>query len=105
MSRIGRRPITIPDGVSVDLKPGLVSVKGPRGELAQTGNPDMSFGLNDGVLTVSRPSERGPHRALHGLTGSLVANMVEGVTQGFERRLEIEGVGYRARLQGRSLEL
>jgi large subunit ribosomal protein L6 len=105
MSRIGRRPITIPDGVSVDLKPGLVSVKGPRGELAQTVNPDMSFGLDDGVLTVSRPTDRGPHRALHGLTRSLVANMVEGVTQGFERRLEIQGVGYRARLQGRSLEL
>jgi large subunit ribosomal protein L6 len=105
MSRIGRRPIPIPDGVSVDLKPGLVSVKGPRGELAQTVNPDMSFGSDDGVLTVSRPTDRGPHRALHGLTRSLVANMVEGVTDGFERRLEIQGVGYRARLQGRSLEL
>ena len=105
MSRIGRKPIPIPDGVSVDLKPGLVSVKGPRGELAQTVNPDMSFGIDDGVLTVSRPTDRGPHRALHGLTRSLVANMVEGVTDGFERRLEIQGVGYRARLQGRSLEL
>src|SRR5438034_10353342 len=105
MSRIGRRPITIPDGVSVDLKPGLVSVKGPRGELAQTVNPDMSFGIDDGVLTVSRPTDRGPHRALHGLTRSLVANMVDGVTNGYERRLEIQGVGYRARLQGGTLEL
>jgi large subunit ribosomal protein L6 len=105
MSRIGRKPITIPDGVEVDLKPGRVTVKGPRGELAQAVSRDMSFGLDDGVLTVSRPSDRGPHRALHGLTRSLVANMVEGVTTGFERRLEIQGVGYRARLQGRTLEL
>jgi large subunit ribosomal protein L6 len=105
MSRIGRKPIPIPDGVDVDLKPGRVGVKGPRGELVQTVSPDMSFGLDDGVLTVSRPTDRGPHRALHGLTRSLVANMVEGVTNGFERRLEIQGVGYRARLQGRNLEL
>jgi large subunit ribosomal protein L6 len=105
MSRIGRKPIPIPDGVDVDLRPGRVSVKGPRGELEQAVSPDMSLALEDGVLSVSRPSDRGPHRALHGLTRSLVANMVEGVTAGFERRLEIQGVGYRARLQGSTLEL
>jgi large subunit ribosomal protein L6 len=105
MSRIGRKPIPIPDGVDVDLRPGRVSVKGPRGELEQAVSPDMSLALEDGVLSVSRPSDRGPHRALHGLTRSLVANMVEGVTAGFERRLEIQGVGYRARLQGGTLEL
>jgi large subunit ribosomal protein L6 len=105
MSRIGRKPISIPDGVEVDLEPGRVTVKGPRGELAQAVSPDMALALDDGVLTVSRPSDRSPHRALHGLTRSLVANMVEGVTAGFERRLEVHGVGYRARLQGRTLEL
>jgi large subunit ribosomal protein L6 len=105
MSRIGRKPIPIPDGVTVEINPGRVNVKGPRGELAQTVSREMSLGMDDGVLTVSRPTDRGPHRALHGLTRSLVANMVEGVTEGFERRLEIQGVGYRARLQGRTLEL
>ena len=105
MSRIGRKPIPIPDGVNVDIAPGHVSVKGPRGELAQDVSRDMALAIDEGVLTVSRPTDRGPHRALHGLTRSLVANMVEGVTDGFERRLEIQGVGYRARLQGRTLEL
>src|SRR5436189_2874161 len=105
MSRIGRKPIPIPDGVSVQIAPGRVAVKGPRGELDQVLSRDMSLGIEDGVLTVSRPTDRGPHRALHGLTRSLVANMVEGVTNGFERRLEIQGVGYRARLQGKALEL
>jgi large subunit ribosomal protein L6 len=105
MSRIGRKPIPIPDGVDVDLRPGRVSVKGPRGELEQAVSPEMSLALDDGVVTVSRPSDRGPHRALHGLTRSLVANMVEGVTAGFERRLEIQGVGYRAGLRGTDLEL
>jgi large subunit ribosomal protein L6 len=103
--RIGGKPIPIPDGVNVDIAPGHVSVKGPRGELGQDVNRDMALAIDDGVLTVSRPTDRGPHRALHGLTRSLVANMVEGVTDGFERRLEIQGVGYRARLQGRTLEL
>jgi large subunit ribosomal protein L6 len=105
MSRIGRQPIPIPDGVDVNLAPGRVAVKGPRGELTQAVSHEMKIELSDGTLTVSRPTDRGPHRALHGLTRSLVANMVEGVTNGYERRLEIQGVGYRARLQGRTLEL
>ena len=105
MSRIGRKPIPIPDGVDVAVEPGRVSVKGPKGELAEKVSNDMTVSLDDGVVTVARPTDRGEHRALHGLTRSLVANMVEGVTAGFERRLEIQGVGYRARLSGRDLEL
>jgi large subunit ribosomal protein L6 len=105
MSRIGRKPIAIPDGVTVEIKPGLVSVKGPRGELSQGVSSDMSVTQSNGTLTVARPSDRGEHRALHGLTRSLIANMVQGVTDGFEKRLEIQGVGYRARLQGKALEL
>jgi large subunit ribosomal protein L6 len=105
MSRIGRKPIPVPDGVTVDLSPGAVSVKGPKGELSQTVDRDMTIALDDSTLTVERPTDRGSHRALHGLTRSLLANMVEGVTDGYERRLEIQGVGYRARLQGKALEL
>jgi large subunit ribosomal protein L6 len=105
MSRIGRKPIAIPEGVTVDVKPELVSVKGPKGELTQVVSRDMEVRQTNGTLTVARPSDRGEHRALHGLTRSLIANMVEGVTEGFERRLEIQGVGYRARLQGKALEL
>src|SRR5215218_2293056 len=105
MSRIGKKPIAIPDGVTVEIKPGRVSVKGPRGELSQTVSPDMKVTEADGTLTVSRPTDRGEHRALHGLTRSLIANMVEGVTDGFEKRLEIQGVGYRAALKGKKLEL
>jgi large subunit ribosomal protein L6 len=105
VSRIGKQPIPIPEGVDVDIAPGRVAVKGPRGELTQAVSPEMKVELADGTLTVARPTDRGPHRALHGLTRSLVANMVEGVTNGYERRLEIQGVGYRARLQGRTLEL
>ena len=105
MSRIGRKPINVPDGVTVDVAPGNVSVKGPKGELRQDISRDMTVDQQDGVITVSRPTDRGPHRALHGLTRSLVANMVEGVTNGYEKRLEIQGVGYRARLQGKALEL
>jgi large subunit ribosomal protein L6 len=105
MSRIGKKPIPVPDGVTVSIDPGAVSVKGPKGELSQTVDRDMKVALDDGVLTVERPTDRGPHRALHGLTRSLIANMVEGVTNGYERRLEIQGVGYRARLQGKALEL
>jgi large subunit ribosomal protein L6 len=105
MSRIGKRPIEIPDGVEIDVKPGLVSVKGPRGELSQAVSSDMKVTQSNGTLTVERPTDRGEHRALHGLTRSLIANMVEGVTNGFEKRLEIQGVGYRARLQGRTIEL
>jgi len=105
VSRIGRKPISVPDGVSIDVKPGAVSVKGPKGELSQVVSPDMKVDQSDGTLTVERPTDRGEHRALHGLTRSLIANMVEGVTDGYEKRLEIQGVGYRARLQGKSLEL
>ena len=105
MSRIGRKPIEIPDGVEIDVKPGAVSVKGPKGELEQNVNREMTVAIDDGTLTVSRPTDRGDHRALHGLTRSLIANMVAGVTDGFERRLEIQGVGYRANLKGKSLEM
>ncbi len=105
MSRIGRLPIQIPDGVDVQIDPGLVRVKGPKGQLEQTVSPDLSFERDDARLIVKRPTDRGEHRALHGLTRSLVFNMVEGVTNGFEKRLEIQGVGYRANLKGRTLEL
>jgi large subunit ribosomal protein L6 len=105
MSRIGRKPISIPDGVSVDVEPGRVSVKGPKGELSQQLNREMTVTESDGVLTVERPTDRGEHRALHGLTRSLIANMVEGVTDGFSKRLQIQGVGYRAQLKGKALEL
>ena len=105
MSRIGRKPIAVPDGVTIDVKPGLVSVKGPKGELSQELSPDMKVEQSNGTLTVERPTDRGEHRALHGLTRSLIANMVTGVTEGYEKRLEIQGVGYRARLQGKALEL
>src|ERR671931_2317240 len=101
MSRIGRKPIQIPEGVDVDVKPGAVSVKGPKGELQQVVSRDMKVAIDEGTVTVERPTNRGDHRALHGLTRSLIANMVEGVTDGFERRLEIQGVGYRANLRGK----
>ena len=105
MSRIGRKPIEIPDGVEIDVKPGAVKVKGPKGELNQDLSSDMKVAVDNGTLTVERPTDRGEHRALHGLTRSLIANMVEGVTDGFERRLEIQGVGYRAQLKGKALEM
>jgi large subunit ribosomal protein L6 len=105
MSRIGKKPIPVPDGVTVSLGPGRVTVNGPRGELTQQVSQRMEISETDGALTVARPSDRGPDRAVHGLTRSLVANMVEGVTDGFEKRLEITGVGYRARLSGKALEL
>src|ERR687898_3288990 len=105
MSRIGRKPIDVPDGVTVDVKPGEVNVKGPKGEMNQHIVRDMKVSLDDGVVTVERPTDRGEHRALHGLTRSLIANMVEGVTDGYERRLQIQGVGYRAQLKGKALEL
>jgi large subunit ribosomal protein L6 len=105
MSRIGRRPVEIPAGVSVSLDPGRVMVNGPLGELTQQVPRRMKLEQADGEIVVSRPTERGDDRALHGLTRSLLANMVEGVTKGFEKRLEIQGVGYRAALRGQSLEL
>lgn len=105
MSRIGKKPIQIPEGVEIDVQPGAVKVKGPKGELSQDVDRDMKVAIDDGTLTVERPTDRGEHRALHGLTRSLIANMVEGVTDGFERRLEIQGVGYRAQLKGKALEM
>jgi large subunit ribosomal protein L6 len=98
-------PIPLPDAVSVEIAPALVKVKGPKGELAQVISADMKVEQADGTITVERPTNRGDHRALHGLTRSLIANMVEGVTEGFEKRLEIQGVGYRAQLKGKDLEL
>jgi large subunit ribosomal protein L6 len=105
MSRIGRKPIPVPDAVTVEVAPGRIAVKGPKGELAQILSADMKVEQTDGVVTVERPTNRGEHRALHGLTRSLIANMVEGVTEGFEKRLEIQGVGYRAQLKGKNLEM
>lgn len=105
MSRIGRKPVQVPDAVTVEIAPGNIAVKGPKGELHQTLSQDMKVEQEDGTVTVSRPTNRGEHRALHGLTRSLIANMVEGVTDGFEKRLEIQGVGYRAALKGKNLEL
>jgi large subunit ribosomal protein L6 len=105
MSRIGKTPIELPGGVSVSLSPGRVIVNGPLGELNQQVPLRMKLEQADGEIVVSRPTERGDDRALHGLTRSLIANMVEGVTKGFEKRLEIQGVGYRAALRGQALEL
>jgi large subunit ribosomal protein L6 len=105
MSRIGRKPVPVPDAVTVEIAPGSIAVKGPKGELNQTLSPDMTVAQEDSAVTVARPTDRGEHRALHGLTRSLIANMVEGVTEGFEKRLEIQGVGYRAALKGKNLEL
>ena len=105
MSRIGKRPIEVPAGVLVSIDPGRVTVSGPKGELRQQVPQRMTISHEDGTITVTRPTERGEDRALHGLTRTLVANMVEGVTNGFEKRLEIQGVGYRAALSGTNLEL
>src|SRR3954468_7722664 len=105
MSRIGRQPIEVPAGVTVTVDPGRVTVHGPKGELRQVVPQRIAIDQADGVISVTRPTDRGPDRALHGLTRTLVANMVEGVTKGFEKRLEIQGVGYRASLQGTNLEL
>ena len=104
MSRIGRRIIEVPDGVTVTAESGRVTVNGPRGALEQTISPEMTLTQDGGTLTVTRPTDRSDHRALHGLTRSLVANMVEGVTRGFEKRLEIQGVGYRAALRGTAID-
>jgi len=95
----------VPEAVTVEVAPGRVAVKGPKGELEQALSAEMKVEQTDGVLTVDRPTNRGEHRALHGLTRSLIANMVEGVTDGFEKRLEIQGVGYRAQLKGKNLEM
>jgi large subunit ribosomal protein L6 len=105
MSRIGRQPIEVPSGVSVSVSPGRVMVNGPLGELSQQVPVRMNVEQESGTITVTRPTERGDDRALHGLTRTLIANMVEGVTNGFSKRLEIQGVGYRASLRGVDLEL
>ena len=105
MSRIGRKPIPVPDGVQITVAPEEVRVSGPKGELAERIHRDITVAQEDGVLTVSRPTDRGEHRALHGLSRSLIANMVEGVTNGYVKTLELQGVGYRATLKGRDLEL
>jgi large subunit ribosomal protein L6 len=105
MSRIGRKPIDVPAGVTVVLDPGRVTVHGPKGELRQQVPLRIAIEQDGDVITVTRPTDRGPDRALHGLTRTLVANMVEGVTKGFEKRLEIQGVGYRAAMSGSNLEL
>jgi large subunit ribosomal protein L6 len=105
MSRIGKRPIEVPAGVIVAVDPGRVTVSGPKGELRQQVPARMKIEQDDGSIVVTRPTERGEDRALHGLTRTLIANMVEGVTNGYEKRLEIQGVGYRAALAGSNLEL
>ncbi|MDE3025947.1 MAG: 50S ribosomal protein L6 [Acidobacteriota bacterium] len=105
MSRIGRKPIEVPAGVTVTVDPGRVQVAGPLGTLRQQVPTRMQIAHEDGSVVVTRPTERGDDRALHGLTRTLIANMVEGVTKGFEKRLEIQGVGYRAALKGSDLEL
>jgi large subunit ribosomal protein L6 len=105
MSRIGRKPIEIPAGVTVSVEPGRVAVSGPLGTLQQQVPARMTIEQDDGTVLVTRPTDRGDDRALHGLTRTLIANMVEGVTKGFEKRLEIQGVGYRASLKGSDLEL
>jgi large subunit ribosomal protein L6 len=105
MSRIGRQPIDVPTTVSVAISPGRVQVNGPLGELVQQVPVRISIAQEEGQILVTRPTERGEDRALHGLTRSLVANMVHGVTQGFEKHLELQGVGYRAQLKGTDLEL
>lgn len=105
MSRIGRSPIPVPTGVEVTIDGPRVRVKGPKGELCRTFHPDIRIDLADGVLRVSRPSDQRHHRALHGLSRALLNNMVTGVSRGFEKVLEVVGVGYRAELQGANLTL
>jgi large subunit ribosomal protein L6 len=105
MSRVGKQPVPVPDGVQVSLDGGTCRVQGPRGELAQDLHPEMDVRLDGGEVVVTRPSDAPGHRALHGLTRALIANMMEGVTEGFTKSLEIVGTGYRAELRGESLVL
>jgi large subunit ribosomal protein L6 len=105
MSRIGKKPIPVPTGVTVTIDPEVVRVHGPKGELSERIPRDITVAQDGEELNVTRPTDRGEHRALHGLTRSLVANMVQGVTEGFSKTLEIQGVGYRAQLKGKDLEL
>ena len=105
MSRIGRQPVAVPKGVDVEIKGSNVHVKGPKGELQHTFPADMMISVKDGEITVQRPSDERTHRALHGMTRSLIFNMVSGVSSGFQKVLEINGVGYRAEMQGKNLAL
>jgi len=105
MSRIGRAPIAVPSGVTVDIAGQKVTVTGPKGTLEHTVVEPIRVAREEEALVVTRPTDRGPHRALHGLSRTLVANMVEGVTDGFERKLELVGVGYRAQMKGKDLEV
>lgn len=106
MSRIGKSPITVPAGVTVTVdEKNLVTVKGPKGELSEQINPDIKVNINDNVITVERPSDKKNHRALHGLSRALIANLIEGVEKGYEKKLKIIGVGYRAQKKGKVLNL
>lgn len=105
MSRIGRMPVVLPEGVNVEIKGSHVRVKGPKGELEHTFPASMDISIEDGEVIVRRPSDERTHRALHGMTRSLISNMVTGVSAGFEKILEINGVGYRAELSGKNLVL
>lgn len=105
MSRIGLKPIPLPDKVQVDIRGSHVTVKGPRGELSRSFHPDMEIAMESGILAVHRPTDQRHHKALHGLTRSLLANMVTGVSEGYTLILEIEGTGYRAEMQGANLVL
>ena len=105
MSRVGKNPVPVPSGVTAELKANVITVKGPKGQLERTLHPDMIIEVESGEIRVKRPTESKPHKSLHGLTRTLIANMVEGVTKGYERRLEIVGVGYIAAVQGDTLQL
>ena len=105
MSRIGRKPVPVPNGVTVTVNGPAITVKGPKGELSRKLHPDMQVKVENGNVTVDRPSDEDRHRALHGLTRSLIANMVEGVTQGYKKQLEITGVGYKAEVKPFGLQL
>jgi len=105
MSRIGKRPVPVPNGVTVTVQGNAITVKGPKGELSRKLHPEMLVAVENGVVNVNRPSEEQKHRALHGLTRSLIANMVEGVTQGYKKQLEITGVGYKAEVKPFGLQL
>jgi large subunit ribosomal protein L6 len=105
MSRVGKQPIEVPSGVSVNIEGARVTITGPKGELSREFHPDIAIRLDDGQLLVSRPTDRPEHRSLHGLTRSLLANMVTGVSKGFAKMLELHGVGYRAQMQGQNLVL
>lgn len=105
MSRIGKLPIPVPKGITVDIQSNEITIKGPKGELHRAFNPAMTIALVDGHIMVTRPNDQKIYRALHGLTRSLIANMVEGVDKGFDKTLDIVGVGYRAQQSGNNLVL